>query len=178
MTMKQFLIGLCLLGLTSSTFAQNDLLFKKVLKREHVPKVILEAIDIDFPGYEIAELTGVPIEYVEDEAYIVSDFDSDDIETYEISLDGKDERIVATYNSDGKLISAIEKMENVTPPMAVSRALFTAFPGWTISKDAYHMSRFANGKEKERFRFMMTKDGMKKHIYTDGNGTILNGAKN
>lgn len=177
MTMKQFLIGLYFLGLTSSTFAQHNVVFKTVLKKEQVPTVILEAIDVDFPDYLIAEFATLPIEFVEDDVYVNHAVDSDDFDTYQISLQGKGKVITATYSSNGKLQNTVENLKNVTPPLAVERALVKAYPDWTISRDSYHMSHYAHGKKKERYRFVMTKDGKNKHVYTDVHGTILNGSK-
>lgn len=169
--MKQFLIGICVLGMMSSTFAQSDLLFKKVFKKEQIPTVILRAVDVDFPSYQIVELAEIPVEFLEEEEELAQDLK--DIETYEIALEGKNENILATYGSNGKLLSVVEHLKDVKPPLDVARALVTEYPGWTISKDAYHMTHFASGKEKERYRFVMTKDGKKKHVSTDGSGHIL-----
>ena len=175
--MKQFLFGLCLLGLTSSSFAQDNVVFKTIIKKEQVPTVILEAIDVDFPDYAIEEFATVPVEFVEDDVYVNHKVDPDDIDTYQVSLQAKGKVITATYNGNGKLLNTVETLKNVTPPLAVERALVKAYPGWTISKDSYHMSHYAHGKKKERYRFVMSKDGKNKHVYTDVHGTILNGSK-
>ncbi len=174
--MKNLLIGLCFLGFTSSMFAQKELLFKGTLKKEQVPTVVLEAIDVDFPGFVMNEIVAVPIEYVENDVYINNDVDFDDIETYQMSLEGKGKVITATYNNSGKLLSTIENLKNVKPPLEVTKSLIQAYPGWAISSDSYHMSHYANGKEKERYRFVMSKDGKKEHVYTDAHGKILSGA--
>ena len=175
--MKNFLIGLFFLGLTSSTFAQDDIFFKARLKKEQVPSVVLEAVDVDFPGFVMEEFAAVPIEYVEDDVYVNDDFDYDDVDTYQISLTGKGKTLIATYNSAGDLMSTVENLKNVPPPAVVSKAILQAYPGWAITKDTYHMSHFTNGKERERYRFLISKDGKKKHVYTDANGKILNRSK-
>ena len=175
--MKQFLIGLCFLGLTSATYAQDNVVFKTILKKEQVPTVILEAIDFDFPDYVIEEFATVPIEFVEDDVYVNYNVDPEDIDTYQISLESKGKVLTATYSSNGKLLNTVENLKNVTPPLAVERALVKAYPGWTISKDSYHMCHYAHGNKKERYRFVMSKDGKNKHVYTDVHGDILNGSK-
>ncbi|MEO5788973.1 hypothetical protein [Gelidibacter sp.] len=173
--MRHFFIGLCFLGLTSSVFAQDGIVFKETLKKEQVPTVVLEAIDVDFPGYVLREFAASPVEYVEKDVYVNNDVDAD-IDTYQVSMEGNGKMIIATYNSEGKLLSTVENLKNVTPPLAVQRALLKAYPGWTISKDSYHMSNHSHGKERERYRFVLTKDGQKKHVDTDANGVILKGA--
>lgn len=175
--MKNFLIGLFFLGLTSSTFAQDDVFFKATLKKEQVPTTVLEAVDVDFPGFVVEEFVAVPIEYVEDDVYVNNDFDFDDVDTYQISLTGKGKTLIATYNSAGELLSTVENLKNIAPPAAISKILVKEYPGWAISKDSYHMSHYTQGKEKERYRFVMTKDGKKKHVFTDANGKILNRSK-
>ncbi|MEO5788976.1 MAG: hypothetical protein ACOH2D_07275 [Gelidibacter sp.] len=175
--MKNFLIGLFILGLTSSAFAQDDIVFKAKLKKEQVPTVVLESVDVDFPGFVVEEFAALPIEYVEEDVYVNDDFDYDDVDTYQISLTGKGKTLIATYNSEGKLLNTVENLKNVAPPAAISKALAQEYPGWVISKDSYHMSHYIHGKEKERYRFTMTKDGKKKHIYTDAEGKMLNRSK-
>lgn len=170
--MKHFLIGLCFLGLTSSVFAQDGVIFKETLKKEQVPTVVLEAIDVDFPGYVLREFAASPVEYVEKDVYVNDDVD-DSVDTYQVSLEGNGKFIIATYNGEGKLLATAENLKNVTPPLAVSRALIKAYPGWTISKDSYHMSSKGNGKDRERYRFVLTKDGKKQNVDTDANGNIL-----
>lgn len=171
--MRSFLIGLCFLALTSSTFAQDEVVFKATLKKEQVPSVILDAIDVDFHGYAVEEFSAVPIEYVEDDIVVNDNVDYDDIDSYQILLEGKGKVLTATYSSTGKLLNTVENLKDVAPPLAVKRALTKAYPGWTISKDSYHMSHFTHGKKKERYRFVLSKDGKKKHVYTDANGKIL-----
>ncbi|MGC1631970.1 MAG: hypothetical protein WA749_07645, partial [Gelidibacter sp.] len=120
--MKHFMIGLFFLGLTSSVFAQDGIIFKGTLKKEQVPTVVLEAIDVDFPGYALREFAASPVEYVEKDVYINTDVDAD-IDTYQVSLEGNGKMIMATYNSEGKLLATVEKFKNVTPPLVVQQAI-------------------------------------------------------
>lgn len=70
-------------------------------------------------------------------------------------------------------MSSIENLKDVAPPVMVRDAIAKNYPGWKISEDSYHMTSHNNGKKKERYGFVMVKDGKKKHVYTDAKGKFL-----
>ncbi len=170
--MKRLILTLALVGLGLQTQAQ-DIIYRATLKKEQVPEVILDAVVEDFPDYIVEEYDAVPVDYVEEDTYVNRDLNPADMDSYQILLSAKGKELVANYDRNGKLISSVENLKNVAPPLAVARAIETAYPGWTLTKDRYHLSKYNNGKSKEYYRLLLTKDGKRKRVYTDPEGEIL-----
>jgi hypothetical protein len=175
--MKTMILSAVLIGLVANSFAQ-DIVYQSKIKKEEVPVAIIESVQTDFPGYVMEEFSAVPLEYVEDYAWVNRNIKSiDEYDTFEIDLAGKDQEITATYNRYGNLLGSAAHIKNALPPPAVRDAVAKAYPGWTITKDVYNMTQYNAGKSKERYRLEIMKDGKKMHIYADANGKILNDPK-
>jgi hypothetical protein len=95
-----------------------------------------------------------------------------DIE-YNALIRGEKRTVSAQYDSNFKLMHAIVRRNNVTPNKEISRALYTAYPGWVISKDSYRAIYGENGQKVERFKFYLTKGTEKQTVHTDIHGKIL-----
>tara|TARA_R110002049_G_scaffold87533_1_gene221854 strand:+ start:1589 stop:2092 length:504 start_codon:yes stop_codon:yes gene_type:complete len=167
--MKNFLIGLCFLGLTSSVFAQ-DVLFTAKVKEEKVPEVLVTSVKKDFKDYSVTEYDAIPITLVEDNVIIdknkFSDDYDEDYDTFVVSLRGKNGYIDATYDANGKLISTSERMKDSELPMAVSQSVVKNFPGWSIIKDVYLTTHnLQDGKQRKHYRVEIEKDHKKSHRF-------------
>lgn len=170
--MKKSILILAMIGIGLQSYAQ-EVIYSATIKKEQVPQEVLEAIDVDFPDYTIEQYVAVPVDYVEDNVYVNRNFNAADMDSYQIILSAKGREIVANYNSDGKLMSSVENLKNVALPQAVSRAIESAYPGWKIGKDNFHMSKYGKGATKEHYKIRITKDGKTKHVYTDDKGKII-----
>ncbi|MGO3184370.1 MAG: hypothetical protein ACTIJ9_16200 [Aequorivita sp.] len=169
------ILAMIAFGLQSyaQVYAQGKVIYSATIEKEQVPEVILEAVETDFPDYIVEEYDAVPIDYVEDDVYVNKNVDLDDMNSYQMEISSKGRRLVANYDADGNLMSTIENLKDVAPSFAMRESIESEYPGWTISKDSYHMSKYGKGKTKERYKFVLTKDGKKKRIYTDSDGEIL-----
>ncbi len=171
--MKKTIIGLFLLGFMFQANAQN-VLFEAKLKKEEVPDAIIESVNETFPNYDVEEFTAIPVDFVEDDVVVDRNITSNnDYNTYQITLKGKDETLVATYNKSGKLLSTIENGKDVVPPVSVTKAAEKAYPDWIIKKDRYKMIHYKGDKKIERYKLILEKGKKKKRIYTDAKGKIL-----
>ncbi|MDQ0477843.1 MULTISPECIES: hypothetical protein [Chryseobacterium] len=172
--MKKSILILAMIGLGFQSYAQDrEVLYSAVLKRGDVPEVVLKSIETNFPNYVVEGYNAVPIDYVAGNVYVNNDVDLSDIDSYQITISSKNKKLVANLDGDGKLMSTVENIKNIPPPSAVSQSIASAYPGWTIGKDNYHMINYANGKTIEHYRFLLYKDGKTKRVHTDANGKIL-----
>jgi len=171
--MKKIILGLLLIGLAMQSYGQN-VLFQAKIKKEKVPAVIIESIDYKFKDFEAIEFIAIPIEFIEEDVFINNDIVTDeDYDTYQVTLKGKNSRIVAIYNKDGDLLSTVEHLKNIAPALEVRNSIAKAFPGWAITKDSYKMIHFSDKQTKERYKFIIEKGQDKKVVFTDGKGEIL-----
>lgn len=172
--MKKIVFSLVVLGFGVQAYAQ-EILYEAKIKKEETPEVVIEAVERDYPGFTMEEFRALPLEYVERDVVVNNDVESlDDYDTFEVKLTGKGTEFVATYDREGKLLSTVEHMINVTPPPVVRSSVAKAYPGWTLSKDSYNLSHFTGSGTRERYRIELTKDNEKMHVYTDAEGKILN----
>lgn len=170
--MKKSILILAMVGLGVQSYAQ-EVIYKAIIKKEQVPTVVIEATETDFPGYIVEEYNAVPAGYVQEDVYVNKSVNPTDMDGYEIVLTSKGEKLVANYDDNGHLMSTEESLRNVAPPLAVSRSVQSSYPGWTISRDSYHMTKLSDGETAENYKLLLTKDGKKKHIYTDVDGVII-----
>lgn len=170
--MKKSLLILAMIGLGFQSYAQ-DVLYSATLKRGDVPEVVLKSIETNFPNYIVKDYNAVPVNYVGGNVYVNNDVDLSDVGSYQVTVSTKDKSLVANLDENGKLMSTVENIKDTPPPMAVSRAIAAAYPGWMIGKDNFHMVSYANGKTVEHYKFVLSKDGKKKRVYTDINGKVL-----
>lgn len=171
--MKNFFLGLLMLGFASQSYGQ-DVVFKVKIKKETVPTTIIESIDNDYGDLEIIEFYALPIEFVEEEVYVNDDIETDeDYETFQVTFKGEHGSLVVTYNKEGEELSSVEHLKNVAPNIDVREAVAKSFPGWTIGKDYYKMTHFANKKAKERYKLILKKGNDEKVVFMDGKGEIL-----
>lgn len=175
--MKTTVLSLVMLGLTLQAFSQEVLADAKI-KKEEVPKLVLDAVQSDFPAYIMKDVHAVPLQFMEEDKIITKAMSSGtDYESFEIRLIGKGKDLSATYDKMGKLISSTEHLKNVSPPAEVRNSLAKAYPGWTIVKDSYSKVDYANGKQMNHFRIILENKGKKMKVYTNGEGNILNPTK-
>lgn len=171
--MKKSILLLAIIGFTFQSYAQQTVLSKTQVKGSAVPTAIAKSISIDFPNSVIKEYTATPVHYVDQDVFISNFDDPDFMDSYQVILTSKGKDITANYNEDGKLLSAIEKLKDFDPPVVLRNAIDKDYPGWTIKEDTYRMTKNENGKKKERYGFILVKDGQKKHVYTDATGKII-----
>jgi len=172
--MKKTILGLLLIGFTFQSYAQTDVLFEAKIKKEKVPALVITAVEKDFPDAIVEEYTAIPVEFIEDDVIIDRNIKSiDDYNSYQITLRDKNERLTATYNKKGDLISEIAYGKNVPLPRTVLETVAKAFPKWAIIEDTYKMVSHANGKKNERYKIIIEKGNEMKKVIVDASGNII-----
>ncbi len=84
----------------------------------------------------------------------------------------RNDKIVATYNDDGKILSTQEVYNNILLPPTVREALYLAYPDWNLQKNKYLVSYNHRNGAKKVYKVQIRKDGIKKNLKfdVDGNG--------
>ncbi len=169
-------IGLLMIGLAFQGMSQ-DVLFEAKLKKEDVPQLVAAAITEEFPGFEVTEVSLVPIEYVDDDVIIHKNIRKDikegDYSTYVLKLEGKGREIDATYDQDGNLKSSYEYLNDVPLPTMVARKIEKKYPGWAMSKDNFKLETYKGKIKTERYKVTLTKGHDSKKVYVDTKGDTL-----
>ena len=155
--MKKFIVGLFVLGLASPLFSQ-------VVKTEELSEVVVMAVNYKYLNQVDNTEAAIPVKMLERKAaaYDVTaqDYYQDDFEFYTVSFYIPDGKLVAVYDSEGKIIRTIEKFNNVNLPNAVKKAVLKRYPNWSIVKDVYRVS-YAETKGAKKTYKLKLKNGDK-----------------
>ena len=176
--MKKFLVGLVFLSLTSSMFAQEEVLYSAKILKEKVPVEIISSVEKDFKDYNVVEYDAVPVTMVEDKVIVtkMEDFNPGDYDTYEVTLSSKNARLNAYYNAQGTLESTYENIKNVALPNVIDRAVFKKYPNAKLLSDRYVSTHYTlDGRTLVYYHVKIMENGKKHRMYIDGNGNILKG---
>jgi len=172
--MKKTILGLLLIGFTFQSYAQDDVLFEAKIKKEEVPVEVITSVEKDFPGFTVEEFTAVPVEFIEDDVIINRNIKSkDDYDSYQITLRNSNEKLTATYNKQGDLISEVAYGKNVELPVSVRNSIARTFPKWAFIKDTYKMTSYTDGKKNERYKVIIKKGNEMKKVVVDASGNIV-----
>jgi len=83
--------------------------------------------------------------------------------------------LAATFNKKGKLISVVEKFENIKLPEKIRKKLAVEYPEWNIVKDKFlYVQKIGKIKRKE-YKIIMKKGNKIKRIVVDEDGMIIRG---
>ncbi len=140
--MKKFIVGLFVLGLTSQIFAQ-------VTTVEELSEVVVTAVNYKYLNAMDNSEAAIPVQMLERKAAAFDvqeqDYYTDDYDYYTVSFYIPDGKLVAVYDTEGKILRTIEKFENIKLPKACSEALAERFPNWELVSDVYRVS-YSEGK--------------------------------
>jgi len=164
---KVILVGALLAGFANQSSAQE--LLDKATNAQ-----LMAAIKRDFPELVFKDKTVLQTGEGANRNYAgINNPKKDQDVEYNALIRGEKRTISARYDSNFKLLNAIVRRENVTPNKEISEALYTAYPGWIISKDSYKAIYKENGQKVERYKFYLTKGKEKITVHTDGTGKLL-----
>ncbi|MDE1205923.1 hypothetical protein [Tenacibaculum larymnensis] len=175
--MKKFVFGLLFLGLTSLVHSQSNGIAKNII----LEPVTIKPLNLSYLNEVQHKDTPELVKNLENEAarYDITEdpiFDRE-FEAYEVIFRTKKEGgttglITATYDSNGKIMSSIERYKNILLPKVVRTAILNKYPGWIIHKDVYLVTYRNNSKSKKVFKVQIRKDGKRKNLKLDYDGNI------
>lgn len=139
--MKSFIIIALFLGMNITSFSQNkteDDSNDWAMKSIDLPEVVIKSAGKDFSIYLTDKNPDPTVRHLENEfiSYnLGKDFEGYD--NYLVILEIPKGKLSATYDSNGKLTSVIEKYNNTQLPTPVIYSIYKSYPGWQIVNDKY-----------------------------------------
>ena len=174
--MKNLIIGLIILGLTTIGFAQNTSNKFEVALEEvetlGVNKKYLNAIgyrDAAIPVKLLAQkAASLDLEYSN---CLKADYEKQE---YYVQFKIPQGEILAVYNNDGEIIRTSEKFKDISLPLAVSNSIVDKYPGWKISSDIYWVTYVKDGELNKIYKLFIEKTNIgKRVIMIDENGIFI-----
>jgi len=181
--MKTVLIIALVLGINITTFSQNNESGgnnesvgnnEKALKSVELPAIVIKSAGKDFSVYFPDKN---PDEGV---LKLQSDFvaynlgrDYQGFDNYLVIMEGKNGVLTATYDSNGKLTSVIEKYQNTQLPSSVSYSVYKAYPGWQIVNDKYLYSQENGEIVKKEYSLKLKKENEIIKLKVNPKGDII-----
>jgi len=169
--MKKLMLGLLVFGFAT------QLMFSQEVKPIELSEVnvsvnykYLDAID----SKEVA----VPVKKLQQEVAFYnlkeSDLYSDEYDTYQVSFFIPEGRIVAAYDSDGKILRTIERFKNIQLPRSVIVSVSKNYPKWKIVEDVYKVDYYGkSGIAKKQYKIQLKNRDKKMTVKVDEDGEFL-----
>jgi len=174
--MKTFLIGIIFLGLTSLGYSQVNEDTK--VKEEALSAVTLSTLNLNYLNKVHNDFNPEHVKALENKAaqYNITEsplFSVGKFEAYEVIFEQSKSRIIANYDSKGKIISSFERFYNIMLPPDVRSAIHNEYPDWTVHKDVYLVSYYRFRDVKKIYKIQIRKDKQKKNLKVDVEGKIM-----
>lgn len=169
--MKKVLLSLLAIGLTTQSFAQ-------IVKTEQLSEVEVVATNYKYlNNVNTGEVASIPVEMLQRKVASSnlkdSEYYQDDYDLYHITFYIPDGKILAAYDTDGKIIRTVEKFKNINIPKSVKNAVLDRYPKWTITKDVY-MVNYNDSKGAEKMYKLKFENGDELiRVKTDEKGNFL-----
>lgn len=168
--MKKLIIGLFVLGLMTQGFAQ-------ITKVEQLSEVVVVAVNYKYLNQVDSQEAAVPVELLQRKVATYDlksqDFYDDDFEFYTVSFFIPEGKIVAAYDSNGKILRTIERYKDIALPMDVSMAVAKRFPGWSITKDVYLINYHELKGVNKKYKLTLENGDKRLKVKVDSEGNFM-----
>jgi len=171
--MKNLLIGLFIIGLTSLSYSQN--LYSEVEKGA-LEDNTRSSININYLTKVQNVKTSVNVKLFED---IVSRHDITTslkfdrrVKPFKVKFITSNGSIIATYDQNGKILTSLEKFKNVDLPLHILKSISKEYPNASILSNTYLVSYKSNNDIIKRYTVKIKKDNVKKNLRIDSEGRI------
>ncbi|MFD0836001.1 nicotinate-nucleotide adenylyltransferase [Mariniflexile aquimaris] len=165
--MKKLIFGLVIFGFTAQMNSQS---------------IELKEVEV-VANYNYIEATNTGMEAlpVQRMQAVVKDYKAQNIEkdnlgeiAYSMSFYNSDGKVIADYNTEGKIIRTTEKYKNVRLPLEVLQAISKSYPNWTILEDTYYVSyQHDKGVTKKVYKIKIMNDNKVLNIKTNHSGDFI-----
>ncbi len=165
--MKKLIFGLVIFGFTAQMNSQS---------------IELKEVEV-VANYNYIEATNTGMEAlpVQRMQAVVKDYKAQNIEkdnlgeiAYSMSFYNSDGKVIADYNTEGKIIRTTEKYKNVRLPLEVLQAISKNYPNWTILEDTYYVSyQHDKGVTKKVYKIKIMNDNKVLNIKTNHSGDFI-----
>lgn len=171
--MKSFIIILLFLGITSSSYSQDET-EKGKMKIEELPGVVIKRIGSDFSIYIPDNNPDQSVKAVE-EKFIAYDLgkENEGYEEYLLIMEVKNGSLAATYDEKGKLTRVVEDFRNVKLPSQVIYSVYRTYPQWSIVNDRFLYTQEEGDVIKKQYNLKIKKGKETRKLVVRQNGEIL-----
>nr|WP_315173500.1 hypothetical protein [uncultured Flavobacterium sp.] len=171
--MKSFIIILLFLGITSSSYSQDET-EKGKMKIEELPGVVIKRIGSDFSIYIPDNNPDQSVKAVE-EKFIAYDLgkENEGYEEYLLIMEVKNGSLAATYDEKGKLTRVVEDFRNVKLPSHVIYSVYRTYPQWSIVNDRFLYTQEEGDVIKKQYNLKIKKGKETRKLVVRPNGEIL-----
>lgn len=174
--MKNLVIGLFVLGLTSLGFSQNTNI---EMEEVNLDGVVIS--DINFNYLEKVQDIALPASVIsmENDASVynvrgLSDFDGRK-DSFRVKFKGtKGSYIIADYDRHGKIIKTSERYKEIALPKNLIKAVLTQYPKSTFLKVAYAVDYEDQKTVKKVYKVQIMNDGKKRNLKIKSGGYLSN----
>lgn len=171
--MKSFIIIFLFLGITSSSYSQDET-EKGKMKIEELPGVVIKRIGSDFSIYIPDNNPDQSVKAVE-EKFIAYDLgkENEGYEEYLLIMEVKNGSLAATYDEKGKLTRVVEDFRNVKLPSQVIYSVYRTYPQWSIVNDRFLYTQEEGDVIKKQYNLKIKKGKETRKLVVRQNGEIL-----
>lgn len=170
--MKNLAIGLFILGLTSLGYSQNfhdeseEVVFEDILVYSLNKKYINEVMD------------NVNSDHVKDLEFNAANYNITKLkefdgrsEFFKVLFKGDNGKILATYDSKGKIVSTSERYKDIALPVNITKSILSQFPNSNFLKVVYTVDYNHLEDIKKTYKIQIVHNDYKKtlKIHSDGN---------
>ncbi len=173
--MKNLVICLLLLGLTSLGFSQNHSEIEEI----HLEGVVMSNVNLNY--LENVQDIALPEKIVsmQNEASVFDvmklvEFDGRK-ESFKVKFKTTTGHIIADYNRNGKIIKTSERYKEIALPKDLIKAVLNQYPKSTFLKVAYAVDYDDQKMVEKAYKVQIMKDGKKRNLKIKSGG-ILNNA--
>ena len=158
----------CLLGYPM--LAQDD-------NRGLLDEVVITAYNYKYLSAVKHSEAPVPIQRLEREVadFRVTETDAylDEYDTYVVTFQIPDGKIVAVYDKDGDIIKTIERFKQFQLPESIRMNLKTDFPNWEVVKDVYMVTYTTKTGARKMYKIKLKNGDETIRLRIDGEGIYL-----
>jgi hypothetical protein len=168
--MKNFVIGLFLMGVTAPFFAQ-------VIPVEQLSEVFIVGTNYRYLDETSSRDVAEPVKQLERKVATFNlrelDVYEDETDIYDVSFIIPKGKILATYNNEGKILRTVEKFKQINLPESVTKAVMSRFPGWAIANNVYLVKYLDDKKGKKLYKLILENGDVQIKVKTDDKGNFL-----
>lgn len=175
--MKSLIIIALFLGMYITSYSQDKTgggNNQGKMKAIDLPEIVIKSAGKDF-SYYLPDKNPDPSVTQLQKEFIAYDLgkDYEGFENYLVILEGKKGVLSATYDSNGKLTSVVEKYDNVQLPAAVIYSIYKAYPGWHIVNDKFLYTQEDGDVTKKEYNLKLKKDKETIKLKVNPEGEII-----
>ncbi len=173
--MKNLVIGLFVLGLTSLGFSQNT---NSEVEEVQLEGVVVSDVNLNYLEKVQDNTTSDHVIFLENEASIfdikgLAEFDSRK-ESFKVIFKGSKGYIIADYDSNGKIIKTLERYKDIKLPKNMIKSVLSQYPKSNFLKVAYTVDYQDQKNVKKIYKIQIMSDGTKRNLKISSDGNLNN----